>query len=65
MHIEVVEFELDCPGHGRHRILVPVQGPYPTRCAHCFLQLRSRTEIRRFSLAGPLPSGVGSEAWIG
>ena len=65
MHIDVIEFELVCREHGPHKMLVPVELPRPRRCAHCFLPLESRTELRRFSMEGPLPGAVGSEAWIG
>lgn len=65
MNIEVIEFELVCADHGAHKILVPVELPRPHRCAHCFLLLTSRREIRRFRMEGPLPGAVGSEAWIG
>ena len=65
MHIEVIEFELVCSEHGAHKTLVPVELPRPQRCAHCFLPLLSRSELRRFSMEGPLPGAVGSEAWIG
>jgi hypothetical protein len=65
MQIDVIEFELVCREHGAHKTLVPVELPRPRGCAHCFLPLESRTELRRFSMEGPLPSAVGSEAWIG
>lgn len=65
MHIEVIEFELVCSEHGAHKTLVPVELPRPQRCAHCFLPLVGRSELRRFSMEGPLPGAVGSEAWIG
>ncbi len=65
MRLEVIEFELRCSDHGAHKILVPVELPRPRNCAHCFLPLTGRTELRRFSMEGPLPGAVGSEAWIG
>lgn len=65
MNIEVIEFELRCPDHGTHKTLVPVELPRPGHCAHCFLPVTGRRELRRFSMAGPLPGHVGSEAWIG
>ncbi len=65
MKIEVIEFELVCREHGAHKTLVPVECPRPRRCAHCFLPLERRAELRRFSMEGPLPGAVGSEAWIG
>lgn len=65
MQVEVIEFEISCPDHGAHRIIVPVQSPWPRYCAHCFLPARSRRELRRFVMQGPLPAHLGSEAWIG
>ena len=65
MHIEVIEFELHCAEHGVHKMLTPVEAPRPRYCAHCFLPVTSRRELRRFSMEGPLPSAVGSEVWIG
>jgi hypothetical protein len=64
MHIEVIEYELACPRCGAHKTIVPIEGPRPSRCVHCFLAI-NRKELRRYQLDGPLPSGVGSEAWIG
>ncbi|MGE3073473.1 MAG: hypothetical protein AB7N24_05215 [Dehalococcoidia bacterium] len=64
MHIEVIEFELICDEHGAHRVLVPVELPRPKACAHCFLPAE-RTEIRRFTLEGPLPNAIGNEVWVG
>ncbi|MCZ7576656.1 MAG: hypothetical protein M5U18_06275 [Dehalococcoidia bacterium] len=29
MNIEVIEFELTCEKHGKHRLLVPVELPRP------------------------------------
>jgi hypothetical protein len=65
MHIYVIEYELTCPEHGVHKTLCPVELPRPRHCVHCFLPATERREIRRFSMEGPLPSAVGSEAWIG
>lgn len=65
VRLEVIEFELICRDHGAHKIVVPVELPRPRSCAHCFLPLESRRELRRFSMAGPLPSAVGGEAWLG
>ncbi len=65
MNIEVIEFELVCSEHGAHKILVPVELPRPRNCAHCFLPVTSRHEVRRFWMEGPLPGAIGSEAWIG
>lgn len=65
MHIDVIEFELVCPEHGKQKTIVPVQLPWPKRCVHCFLPLSSRRELRRFQMDGPLPSAVGGEALIG
>ncbi|MEP7216996.1 MAG: hypothetical protein ABI782_12145 [Anaerolineaceae bacterium] len=65
MQIDVIEFELACSAHGIHKVLVPVEFPRPRNCAHCFLPAVARREIRRFSLSQPLPSLVGSEAFIG
>lgn len=64
MRIDVIEFELICAEHGAHRLLVPVELPRPTACAHCFLPAE-RHEIRRLSLDGPLPKALGNEAWVG
>ncbi len=65
MHIDVIEFELTCAAHGVHRTIVPAVLPWPKNCAHCFLPLAARRELRRFQMEGPLPSAVGGEAWIG
>ena len=65
VNIEVIEFELVCGIHGPHKTLVPVQHPWPRYCAHCYLPVDARREIRRFSMAGPIPTRVGSEAWLG
>jgi hypothetical protein len=65
MKIEVIEFELTCPEHGPHNIIVPVELPRPSRCAHCFLPVSGRVELRRFTLEGPLPNAVGNEAYVG
>jgi hypothetical protein len=65
MHFDVIEFELVCSAHGVHKILVPIELPRPQRCAHCFLPLVNRRELRRFSMEGPLPGTVGGEVWIG
>jgi hypothetical protein len=64
VNIEVIEFELQCPEHGAHRLIVPVELPRPRRCAHCFLPV-GRRELRRFMIEGPLPSALGNEAYIG
>ena len=64
MQVDVIEFELVCVEHGAHKMLVPVEFPRPTNCAHCFLPA-TRREIRRLSLSQPLPSPVGSEAYLG
>lgn len=64
MHMEVIEFELTCAAHGKHRVLVPVELPRPRACAHCFLPAE-RIEIRRLILDGPLPSALGNEAFVG
>ena len=64
MQVDVIEFELVCAEHGAHKMLVPVEFPRPTNCAHCFLPA-TRREMRRLSLSQPLPSPVGSEAFIG
>jgi hypothetical protein len=65
MHIDVIEFELTCPEHGAHRTLTPVEAPRPRNCVHCFACVSERREVRRFSMEGPLPNAVASEAWIG
>jgi len=64
VRIEVIEFELSCPEHGAHRLIVPVELPRPKACAHCFLPA-DRIEIRRFVIDGPLPAALGNEAWVG
>jgi hypothetical protein len=64
MHIEVIEFELNCAEHGEHRILVPVELPRPAACAHCYLPA-TRRELRRFIMDGPLPAALGNDAWVG
>lgn len=64
MRIEVIEYELVCRKCGSHRTIVPVEAPRPSRCVQCFLPI-TRRELRRFSLDGPLPGPVSSEAWIG
>ena len=65
MQIDVIEFELVCEEHGTHKVLVPVEFPRPYNCAHCFLPAVSRRELRRFAMNQPIPSAVGSEAFIG
>ncbi|MBA4179924.1 MAG: hypothetical protein C0506_04980 [Anaerolinea sp.] len=65
MQIDVIEFEVTCPAHGPHKIMVPVEFPRPRNCAHCFLPVTSRHELRRLSINHQLPSRVGSEAFIG
>jgi hypothetical protein len=65
MQIDVIEFALVCSAHGEHKILVPIEFPRPRNCAHCFLPVDSRRELRRFSINHQLPSPVGSEAFIG
>ena len=64
VNIEVIEFELMCPQHGVHRVLVPVELPRPRACAHCYLPAE-RKELRRFFMAHPLPAAIGGEAFIG
>lgn len=64
MRIEVIEFELTCKSCGVHNTIVPVEAPRPDHCVHCFLPV-TRRELRRFHIDGPLPTPVGSEAWIG
>lgn len=65
MNEEVIEFELVCSEHGRHRILTPAALPRPRHCAHCQLPLIKREELRRFHLRRAIDSPVGSEAFIG
>lgn len=65
VNIDVIEFELTCEIHGVHKTLVPAELPWPRYCAHCFLPLSGRRELRRYAMAGPLPNQVSSEAWIG
>ncbi|MGE5597033.1 MAG: hypothetical protein ACM3S1_13495 [Hyphomicrobiales bacterium] len=65
MQVEVIEFELTCPRHGRELMVVPVRFPRPQGCRHCFAPLTSRREIRRFMMETPVPDTVPSEAWIG
>ena len=65
MQIDVIEFELTCSVHGSHKILVPIEFPRPSHCAHCFLPLQSRLELRRLSINHQLPSRISSEAFIG
>lgn len=65
MQIDVIEFELVCAEHGAHKILVPVEFPRPKNCAHCFLPVDSRRELRRFPISHQLPGSVSSEAFIG
>jgi hypothetical protein len=64
MRIDVIEFELTCARCGTHKTIVPVEAPRPARCVHCFLPV-TRRERRRYTMEGPLPSAIGSEAWIG
>ena len=64
MHIEVIEFELTCPEHGAHHVIVPCELPRPRACVHCFLPA-ARKELRRFMIDGPLPAALGNEAWVG
>jgi hypothetical protein len=64
MRIDVIEFELNCPEHGPHKIVVPLQSPWPQNCAHCFSPA-GRRELRRYDMEGPLPRSLGSEAWVG
>lgn len=64
VNIEVIEFELMCDEHGKHRLLVPVELPRPRVCAHCFLPAERR-EIRRFVMARTAPEKIGGEAFIG
>ncbi len=65
MQEEVIEFELECSEHGRHRILTPAALPRPRHCAHCHLPLLKREEIRRFRIAPPVERHSNSEAFIG
>lgn len=65
MDTEVIEFELTCAEHGVHKMVTRVGVPRPRACMHCFLPLTGIREVRRFPMEGPLPSTVGSEAWIG
>ncbi len=65
MNTAVIEFELTCSVHGPHKMLVPSEFPRPQHCAHCLLPLAERRELRRFVMSGPIPTQVGSEAWIG
>jgi hypothetical protein len=65
MHIDVIEFELVCPEHGTQRTITPACAPRPHYCVHCFLPVTKRRAIRRYATEGPLPTAVGSEAWIG
>lgn len=65
MQINVIEFDLVCSVHGEHTVLVPEGFPRPKHCAHCFLPVESRQEVRRLSINHQLPSHVGSEAFIG
>lgn len=65
VQIDVIEFELICRKHGVHKTLIPSVAPRPLYCAHCFLPVEARRELRRFAIDGPLPSPVGTEAWIG
>jgi hypothetical protein len=65
VHIDVIEFEMTCPIHGPQRTIAPVEGPRPHNCVHCFAAVIERHELRRFSMEGPLPNAVASEAWIG
>jgi hypothetical protein len=64
MRVDVIEFELTCPEHGKHRIIVPERSVWPRHCAHCFA-VAERSELRRFRTEGPLGSSLGSEAWVG
>lgn len=64
VNIEVIEFELTCQEHGKHRLLVPVELPRPRVCAHCFLPAERR-EVRRFVMARTAPEKIGGEAFIG
>ena len=65
VNINVIEFELTCRIHGPHKTIVPTELLWPRNCAHCFLPVTARRELRRFSMSGPLPGHIGSEAWIG
>ncbi|MCK9518683.1 MAG: hypothetical protein M0R74_06625 [Dehalococcoidia bacterium] len=64
MRVEVIEFELTCPKHGKDLMVVPVQFPRPRGCRHCFAPLTERRELRRYFMES-VPDNVGSEAWIG
>lgn len=61
----MIEFELTCREHGVHKTIVPAALPRPTRCAHCFSPVAARREVRRFEMAGPIPTPFGPEVWIG
>lgn len=65
MRIEVIEFELTCREHGAHKLIIPVELPRPCNCAHCFLPLAGRRELRRFTMDGPLPAPFGPEVFVG
>ncbi len=65
MHIDVIEFELRCSNCGVHKTITPVEAPRPHSCVHCFLPVIERRELRRYTMEGPLPAALGSEAWIG
>ena len=63
MQINMIEFELTCPEHGRYSVVVPVHDPWPRCCLKCYGPV-ARQELRRFRLEN-LPAHLGSEAWIG
>ncbi len=65
MLVDVTEFEVVCPEHGSHKMLVPDRLPRPSRCPHCFLPLVRRVELRHFSAQAPIPGLASPEAWVG
>lgn len=65
MRIQLVEHELTCPTHGAHRMVTPAGNPVPRRCAHCFLDLTGRAELRRYTVEGPVKELARPETWVG
>jgi hypothetical protein len=65
VNVEVIEYEVVCSDHGRHKMLVPERLPRPSRCPHCFLPLVSRREICRSTARLPLPGLARPETWVG
>ena len=63
MRINMIEFEMTCPQHGRYSVVVPAHDPWPRRCIHCYEPV-SREEVRRFRIDN-MPAHLGSESWIG